>query len=51
MPRKRYKKVTTVTKDIFGNRRIETQWVPAGSGCGALIVLILLFIFLSRGCS
>lgn len=50
MSRKRYKKVTTVSKDIFGNKRIETEWVPAGGGCGAVIVLIVLFLLFTRGC-
>lgn len=46
------KKVTTVYKDLFGNKVIETEWVRAGSGCGG-VVIFLIFIymcFLFGGC-
>jgi len=52
--RGRYKKVTTVSRDIFGNKRIETRWEPdegsEGSGCGSLIVLAIIAFFLIKGC-
>jgi len=51
MARKRYKKVTTVSKDIFGNKRIETERVPIESGCGTVIFLIVLYFVFTRGCS
>lgn len=50
MSRKRYKKVTTVSKDIFGNKRIETKRVPVESGCGTIIVLAVLYFLFTRGC-
>jgi len=46
----RHKKVTTVERDIFGNKRIETRWVPEESGCGSLIVLAIIVFFLIKGC-
>jgi hypothetical protein len=49
--RGRYKKVTTVGRDIFGNKRIETRWVPQGSGCGSLIVIGIILFFVFRGCN
>ena len=49
MSRKNYKKVTTVSKDIFGNKQIETQWVPTGGG-GVVIILIVLLLLFARGC-
>jgi hypothetical protein len=49
--RERYKKVTTVGKDIFGNKRIETRWVREGSGCGLLILIGIILFFVFRGCS
>ena len=54
MNRKRHKKVTTVGRDLFGNKRIETQWIPTGDGngvgCGVFIALIVLFLLFTRGC-
>jgi hypothetical protein len=50
MSRKRYKKVTTVSKDIFGNKRIETERVPVENGVGTIIVLVILYFFFIRGC-
>ena len=49
--RGRHKKVTTVGRDIFGNKRIETRWVPEGSGCGGLIVIAIVAWFLLKGCN
>lgn len=49
-----HKKVTTVTNYGGGNKRIETRWVPEGSGCGGFVmVAIILFFFssLSSLCS
>jgi hypothetical protein len=48
--RERYKKVTTVGKDIFGNQRIETRWVRE-TGCGALIIIGFILFLVFRGCS
>lgn len=50
MGRRRYKKVTTVGRDIFGNKRIETRWVPEASGCGVLVVLAVIVILIMRSC-
>ena len=51
--RGRYKKVTTVGRDIFGNKRIETRWEPdegEGSGCGIIVLAIIAFFLGIKGC-
>lgn len=50
MSQKRYKKVTTVSKDLFGNKRIETKWVPVGGSFGTVALLIVLYLIFFRGC-
>lgn len=45
-----YKKVTTVGKDIFGRKVVETRYVKQGTGCGAIILIFVLFMVIMRGC-
>jgi hypothetical protein len=41
-----YNKRTTVRKNIFGNKVIETKWVPNGGGCLATVAAIGFLFFL-----
>ena len=47
--RRRDKKVTTVWQGLFGEKHVETRWVPDNSGYTAVVVIFLL-IWLIRGC-
>lgn len=50
--RRPYKKRTTIDKDIFGRKLIETEYVPAGYSLSSFlgIAIILVLLFASRGC-
>jgi hypothetical protein len=45
-----YKKVTTVGRDVFGRKVIETRYVQEGSGCGVIVILFILYMIFIRGC-
>jgi hypothetical protein len=48
---RRYKKRTIVSKDVFGRKVIETEWIPAGGGgCALVIGLILVYLLFFHGC-
>lgn len=47
---RRYKKVTRVSRGFFGDKRIETRWVPQPHWLGSVVVIIVL-LALVRGCS
>jgi hypothetical protein len=46
----RYRKVTTARKGVFGGKVIETRWVPDGSGCATIVVILFLLFVWFRGC-
>ena len=45
-----YKKVTTVGKDVFGRKVVETRYVKEGSGCGVIVILFILYMIFIKGC-
>ena len=48
--RRNYKKKTTVWTGLFGEKQVETEWVPKSGGCATIIAGLILLVIVLRGC-
>jgi len=46
----RYSKRTTIWTGLFGEKHIHTEWVPDGSGCVTVVMVIIVLWVLFKGC-